>query len=119
VRTPSVPRTVRALRAAGLDLRATRDVPVAPAGGPLQQAFLLAGGCVVEVVGPPADLAAGGEGAALWGVTLVARDLDALARRLGPRLGPVRDAVQPGRRIATLSAGARVACPVAVMTPRR
>jgi hypothetical protein len=31
----------------------------------------------------------------------------------------VRDAVQPGRRIATLSPEARVACPVAVMTPRR
>jgi hypothetical protein len=46
-------------------------------------------------------------------------DLDELARRLGPRLGRVRDAVQPGRRIATLSAQAGVACRVAVMTPRR
>ncbi len=120
VRTPSVPRTVRALRAAGLDLRATRDVPVAPpAEAVLQQAFLLAGACVVEVVGPPRDVAAAGEDATLWGVTLVVRDLDALARRLGPRLGPVRDAVQPGRRIATLPAEAGVACPVAVMTPRR
>lgn len=120
VRTPSAPRTARALQDAGLDLRATRDVPLAPAtGGPLQQAFLLAGACVVEVVGPPAPGDAGDGGAALWGVTLVASDLDALARRLGPRLGPARDAVQPGRRIATLAAEAGVACPVAVMTPRR
>ena len=120
VRTPSVPRTVRALRAAGLDLRATRDVPVAPpaeaaapAGLPARRGVRRRGRRAARAV------AADGEDAALWGVTLVARDLDALARRLGPRLGPVRDAVQPGRRIATLPAEAGVACPVAVMTPRR
>lgn len=119
VRTPSLPRTVQALRHAGLDLRRTRDAPVPPASpdARLQQAFLLAGACVVEVVGPAAPDATGG--AALWGVTLVARDLDALAHRLGPRMGAVRDAVQPGRRIATLSAHAGVGCPVAMMTPRR
>ena len=71
-----------ALRRAGLDLRATRDVPVAPAEGPLQQAFLLAGGCVVEVVGPPAPDAPATQGAALWGLTLVAPDLDALKAEL-------------------------------------
>ena len=36
---------------------------------------------------------------------------------LGERAGEVRDAVQPGRRIATLRRSAGLAIPVALMTP--
>ena len=36
---------------------------------------------------------------------------------LGERVGEVRDAVQPGRRIATLRRSAGLAIPVALMTP--
>jgi hypothetical protein len=44
-------------------------------------------------------------------------DLDALAARLGEQLAPAKDAVQPGRRIATLRAGAGVSPAMAFMTP--
>jgi hypothetical protein len=48
----------------------------------------------------------------------VTSDLDALAARLGDKLGPIRDAVQPGRRIATLRREAGSSVPIAFMTPR-
>jgi hypothetical protein len=45
--------------------------------------------------------------------------LDRAAAALGERLGDARDAVQPGRRIATLRRSAGFAVPVAFMTPGR
>jgi hypothetical protein len=36
---------------------------------------------------------------------------------LGDRVGEIRDAVQPGRRIATLRRSAGLSVPVALMTP--
>ncbi len=53
-----------------------------------------------------------------WGLTLVVSDLDAAAARLGSRLGAVKDAVQPGRRIATVRREAGLSVPLALMTPR-
>ena len=48
---------------------------------------------------------------------MVVSDLDALAERLGDDLGTPRDAVQSGRRIATLRESAGLGVPVAFMTP--
>jgi hypothetical protein len=48
---------------------------------------------------------------------VIVEDLDALAQGLGEQLGSVRDAVQPGRRIATLHSSAGLGQPVAFMTP--
>jgi hypothetical protein len=45
-------------------------------------------------------------------------DLDAAAERLGDRLGRARDAVQRGRRIATVRPEAGLGPPVALITPR-
>ena len=106
--TPDLDRTVAKLRAAGLDHRATRD-----AGDGLRQAFFVLGPCLLELGGP-----ADGE-VRFWGLTLVVRDLDAAADRLGDRLGRVKDAVQPGRRIATVRREAGLGVPLALMTPRR
>ena len=105
--TPDVDRTVAALRAAGLDHRATRD-----AGGGHRQAFFVMGPCLLELGGP-----AEGE-VRFWGLTLVVDDIDAAADRLGDRLGSVKEAVQPGRRIATVRREAGLGVPVALMTPR-
>jgi hypothetical protein len=44
-------------------------------------------------------------------------DLDATAAALGERLGAVKDAVQPGRRIATLRRQAGAGVPLAFMSP--
>jgi hypothetical protein len=105
--TPDFDRTVGQLEAARFDLRRTRD-----AGGGYRQAFFVLGPCLLELGGP-----AEGE-ARLWGLTLVVGDLDAAAERLGDRLGRVKEAVQPGRRIATLRPEAGVGVPVALITPR-
>ena len=105
--TPDFDRTVRKLRAAGLDYRRTRV-----AGGGFQQAFFVVGPCLLELGGP-----AEGD-VRFWGLTLVVSDLDAAASLLGDRLGRVKGAVQPGRRIATLRASAGLSVPLALMTPR-
>jgi hypothetical protein len=106
--TPDFDATVAKLRDAGLDYRATRE-----AGGGMRQAFFVLGPCLLEL-GGPAD-----GPARLWGLTLVVDDLDAAAELLGDRLGAVKDAVQPGRRIATVRREAGLGVPVALMTARR
>jgi hypothetical protein len=100
--TDDLARTTEALEAAGLPLRAVRP----PA------AFLPAGTLLVEVVetgAPPG----------LWGLVLAVADLDAAVARLGPLIGAPRDAVQPGRRIATVRPEAGLSTALALMTPRR
>jgi hypothetical protein len=107
VMTPDLERTFAALAAAGLDLRRVREA------GAVRQGFYRAGEAILEVVGdvdPPGP-------ARLWGLVVVVGDLDAAARDLGERLGGVRDAVQPGRRIATVRDAAGLGVPVAMMTP--
>ena len=111
VTTPDHERTLAALAAAGFELRRTRD-----AGGGRRQAFYVMGDCLLEVVGPAE--ADGGGPAAFWGLVVVVRDIDAAAERLGGHLGTVRDAVQAGRRIATVREEAGLGLPVALMTPR-
>lgn len=91
--TPDLPRTTAAVVALGLDVRRERDA------GAFQQVFFRLGEVILEVVGP----VEGGPGpASLWGITFTVTDLDAAAEFLGERVGRVKDAVQPGRRITTL-----------------
>ena len=111
-------RTVGALEAAGLDLRRLREEPT-PAGAP-RQAFFRLGPTILEVVQEPAeatDRARGDRPAFFWGLAFVAPDLDATVAFLGDRVGEARDAVQPGRRIATLRRSAGLSLPLALMTP--
>ncbi len=117
--TPVLDRTVAALEAAGLDLRRVREEPT-PAGAP-RQAFFRLGRVILEVVQEPEQAIekAGGSDrpAFFWGLALLAPDLDATVARLGDRVGEARDAVQPGRRIATLRRSAGLSVPVALITP--
>jgi hypothetical protein len=116
---PALDRTVAALRGAGLDLRRVREEPT-PAGAP-RQAFFRLGATILEVVQEPPEAIERGGGADrpafFWGLALVAPDLDATVAGLGDRVSEIRDAVQPGRRIATLRRSAGLALPVALMTP--
>ncbi len=118
--TPDLDRTVAALQGAGLDLRRIREEPT-PAGAP-RQAFFLLGPALLEVVQEPEEAIERGGGsdrpAFFWGLALVAPDLDATVAGLGDRVSEPRDAVQPGRRIATLRRSAGLAAPVALITPR-
>jgi hypothetical protein len=111
-------RTVAALRRAGLDLRRIREEPT-PAGAP-RQAFFRLGEPILEVVQAPAEAIArtgGDQPAFFWGLAFVAPDLEATVASLGQRVSAVRDAVQPGRRIATLCRSAGLSLPVALITP--
>jgi hypothetical protein len=120
--TPALDRTVLALRDAGLNLRRIREQPT-PAGAP-RQAFFRLGAEILEVVQEPAQvIAARGDGGAdrsarLWGLAFVAPDLDRTVAALGELAGEAREAVQPGRRIATVTRSAGLAVPVALMSPK-
>lgn len=111
-------RTVAALVAAGLDLRRLREEPT-PAGAP-RQAFFRLGSTILEVVQEPPEAterAGGDRPAFFWGLAFVAPDLEQTVSFLGDRVGEIRAAVQPGRRIATLRRNAGLSVPVALMTP--
>ncbi len=117
--SPELDRTIAALQSGGLDLRRVREEPT-PAGAP-RQAFFRIGEVILEVVQAPAEAIERGGGphapARLWGLALVARDLEATVRRLGEVCGEIRAAVQPGRQIATVRRSAGLAVPVALMSP--
>lgn len=116
--TPDLERTIDALEAAGMDLRRIRDEPT-PAGAP-RQAFFRLGALILEVVQEPDDVVEqnGRERPAFfWGIALVAPDLEATVAELGDRVSEIRDAVQPGRKIATLRRSAGLSLPVALMSP--
>jgi len=96
--SPDLARTVVALRAVGLEPRRERDGELG--GAAVRQVFYRMGEVVLEVVGSP-DTSGDGP-ASLWGLTHTVTDIDATAAQLGDRTSPVKDAVQPGRRITTL-----------------
>jgi hypothetical protein len=108
--TGDMDATMAALKEDGLEPRRIREVH----GGKLRQAFYVLETALLELAGP----VEGETDPRFWGVTLIASDLDALAEQLGDRLGPIKPAVQPGRRIATLRRDAGSSVPLAFMTPR-
>jgi hypothetical protein len=113
VATPDVGRTIEAFETAGIPLRRTREI-----GTPQQptiQAFFRLDNTVVEVVGPARESRPGP--ARFYGLAFTVADLDATATLLGGRLRPAKDAVQPGRRIATLDRAAGSTVPIAFMSP--
>jgi hypothetical protein len=114
--SPDLDRTVAALQAAGLDLRRVREEPT-PAGAP-RQAFFRLGEVILEVIQMPdsPDLDRS-RNAHLWGLAVRTQDMDATAAALGDKLGEPRDAVQPGRRIATLRREGGSGVALAFMTP--
>jgi hypothetical protein len=91
-------RTVESLAAVGLNPRRERDGELG--GRPIRQIFFRFGEVIVEVVGPPRTTSDGPS--TLWGITYVVADIDATAAFFGDHTTPVKDAVQPGRRITTL-----------------
>lgn len=107
--TPDFDRTASALQRAGMPLKRTREAP-----GHVRQGFRRVGPAILELVSAP-EL--DGADARLWGLTFVVIDLDGLAERLGEQLGEIRQAVQPGRRIATLRQSAGLSAAVAFMSP--
>lgn len=112
VMTPDLERTSAAIHeATGCELKRIREV------GEMRQGFhrIGRGGLIVELVERP-EIEEGP--ARFWGLVLIVDDLDAACERIGPELiGAPKDAVQPGRRIATVREDAGLGLPVALMTP--
>ena len=112
--TPDLARTTAALGAIGLEPRGERDTD--SYGAPMRQVFFRLGEVVLELIGQPGAAGAGEPG--FFGLAITVDDLDAVAETLGDHLGGIKDAVQDGRRIATLrhrDLGMSVA--TALMTP--
>lgn len=94
---PDLDRTVGAVEALGPAPRGERRTE--SYGAPMRQVFFRLGEVILELVGGDQP----GEGdAGFFGLAITVSDLDAAATLLGDHLGTVKDAVQPGRRIATL-----------------
>jgi len=96
--SPDLGRTVESLVSIGVHPRRERDAELG--GRPVRQIFFRMGEAILEVVGSPGTADEGPS--TLWGVTYVAADIDATASFFGDRTTPVKEAVQPGRRITTL-----------------
>ena len=114
VLTPRLERTIEPFEDAGAPLRRVREGETGM--GRFRQAFFRLGRPVLEVVE-----AAGmddGAPARFWGITFTTADIDAAAALLAENLGRVKDAVQPGRRIATVREEAGLGLPVALITPK-
>jgi hypothetical protein len=110
VTTSDFDRTAAALDEFGMPLRRVVD-----AGG-FRQGFRRLGPAILELVeirSPPAPPGP----ARFWGLVVIVPDVFALRARLGPVVGEVRDAVQPGRHIAALEHAANLSPRVAFMDP--
>lgn len=78
--------------------------------------FVVAETALLEFVGPAAT---DPRPPRLWGLALTVRDLDAAAALLGDACGAPKDAVQPGRRIATVRHDAiGLGVPTVLLSPR-
>jgi hypothetical protein len=112
--TPDLARTTEALGSIGLQPRGERDTDTY--GAPMRQVFFRMGEVILELIGQVDTAGQGAPG--FFGLAITVDDLDALAHLLGEHLGRPKDAVQEGRRIATLrhrEVGMSVA--TAFMTP--
>jgi len=116
--SPDLDRTVEDLRGDGFELRRIRESETP--GGSTRQAFFRIGEPILEVVQAPegTSVARNPDGPArLWGLAFLVEDLEHTTSTLGDLVGKPRDAVQPGRRIATLTPKAGLGPAIAFMTP--
>ena len=128
--SPSIDRTSTALQRAGLERRRSRKF--AFDAETRRQDFFWLGDVILELAGVVAATGASpgsepdsspesdapDEPASFWGLALECDHLDAAAGELGAGLGRIKDAVQPGRRIATIrTQELGLSVPIALMSP--
>ncbi len=111
--SPDIRRTVANLE--GLGIAARRERETGTYGAPMLQVFFKLGQPILELIGPPDAM--GDQPARFFGLAFTSEDLDATGKYLGEALHPSKDAVQPGRRIATLDKAAGSTIAIAVMSP--
>ena len=117
--TPDPERTIASLEGAGLVHRRTRL-----ADGhdqPMRQDFFRMGEVILELIGPrEPEPAHAHRPARLYGLAHTVADLDATADALRGRITTPKDAVQTGRRIATLhTSDLDLSVPTAFLSPGR
>jgi hypothetical protein len=122
IMTPDFSRTAAELERVGIPLSRVRhpfragDPSEGEPGDPrtFRQGFRRIGAAILELVeakqAPPGP-------ARFFGLVVTVADVEALAQRLGEQLSTPHDAVQNGRRIATLRRSAGLGTAVAFMTP--
>jgi hypothetical protein len=106
--TSSLDRTAAAFERAGVDLKRTIESERGRMG------FRRLGPAVLEIV--QRDELESDE-AMFWGLAVVVINLDDIADRLGDRLCTIKQAIQQGRRIATLRTDVGITVPLAFMSP--
>ncbi len=112
--SPDLARTTAALAELDVEPRGERDTE--SYGAPMRQVFFRLGEVILELVGQREASGDGDPG--FFGLAVTVSDLDDAALELGEHLGSIKDAVQDGRRIATLrhrDLGMSVA--IALMSP--
>lgn len=108
--------TTATLTAAGFEARRVRRLVVGDVER--RQTFFWMGDVILELVGPD-EAEAEPAPPSLWGLALTCPDLDASVAALGPeRCSEAREAVQPGRRIATMrTRELDISVAIALMSP--
>ncbi len=98
--TPDLERTVPAFEARKLEVRRVRHTD--QYGPAFRQVFFRGGETIIEIIGPDEAAPDDDRDAHFYGLAFTVADLDATAAELEDGLGGIKDAVQDGRRIATL-----------------
>lgn len=96
--SPDMARTTAAIESLGVPQRDERETD--SYGAPMRQVFFRLGEVILELVGQPDQVGEGDPG--FFGLAITVQDLDAAGALLGEHLGDQKEAVQEGRRIATL-----------------
>ena len=112
--TPNMQRTIAAFEAAGLEAKRIRETD--QYGMPAQQVFFRPAGSILELIGPKDPIEGDDRPARFFGLAFTSKDLDLTAKAWGDRLHPAKEAVQPGRKIATLDKSAGSTTAIAVMS---
>lgn len=110
--TPDIERTIATM--AAIDVPALRTRETNTYGAPMMQVFFKLGQPILELIGPKEP--AGDQGARFFGLAFTSEDLELTGKTMGDALHPSKDAVQPGRRIATLDKAAGSTIGIAVMS---
>lgn len=111
--SPDHQRTIDVLEALGIPARRQRETGTY--GSPMLQTFFRLGQPILELIGPKEPM--GDTAARFFGLAFTSQDMELTAKAMGDALHPSKDAVQPGRRIATLDKAAGSTIGIAVMSP--
>ena len=114
VETGDLDQTVRDFVEVGMSER--RRGQITTPHGERGQSFLWAGRVIIEIVGPIE--ARSDQRVGIWGLALVSANLQTTSHVLAENISEPRDAIQPGRKIATVNHRALdISVPIVVMSP--